>query len=1635
MRRRFTLAGMLIFLFMRAVGQYDPAGGAIFHLKVREAYNQWGNRNTPTWIVNGTCVARDGNGWMYFDQPVGTRWGSVNSDISFSLDAWQEDSDCSNRCVWEDGCNAFGNDSDDGRAQYTHYFNLSNNSTGFPVAAPGEYYELPSEFLWGGYGVKISVSYTTPVPKKPGITVNGNSYEGGNVCSSNTVVLSPDIHVNPIYHALINYSWQYHIKGDSTLKSRWICTRYECGILRKPACKTCTPTPSQESKAAANCYCEDGYRDYYNVPNWKSLPNTNGGNNNGKLDVSLNTLEGLQNLTSNKQVFFRVSALANNSTASGYSVASNVVDVNPSAPTSDLVASLSCSATPTGKITLQNVVSAFASPAPKYLIKNDVVTDPGCDPTIPGNCLGTGNISGDISNLPNYEIPTPVASGTYTVFLFNGGGSQGFCPSVGKIVVVPSIPDLGVNSLQANSIACHGADNGSISYSISQGRPDNVSHVLTNTTTGQVWSQSSSAAGATIGFGSLTPGTYQLTTTDNCSPPVTTHNVVISQPAKVIAANLQAAAATCASPGNGTTRVDVTKSTGTETSSSFAYQLFLGGSLYNESITTNNSYTWSNLPVGNYTIMVREPGALDCNASNNVFTIDAPPALSIPGISTNPTLCYGSSDGNLSFTGSGGANAYYFEATPMSGGPTIQNTNGNFSGLPAGNYQIAIRSQLAGCNDSYAYPNPVTVNQPSPIGISLSKQNISCYGQANGSLTATPSGGTPVSPGQYSYAWEVDKGGSWVTVPAFTGTASSLQSGTYRVRVTDANNCSQPSTSEQIIEPAQLQITNVMINDIKCLGETGSLAATSSGGTGSVSYEYSSNGGVSFQPLTGTTLLSAGLYQLRGIDQNGCQASASGTYSITAPGSVLAFNHTLSNYNGFAISCFGGNNGTITISPSGGNGGGYSGYTYAIGSGSYSDNPVIGNLFAGSYQVKVKDARGCVVEKLVMLTQSSEQINPNLIEKKDVPCSNDITGILEVSAQGGLPPYQFALNNNPPQVSGRFTGLMPGTYTIRITDGNNCSTNYTDIIASGSPAIQLDNIAISDIKCAGDKGFMAVQANGGTAPLTLEYSLNGGNSYSAFTSLTPLNAGDYIIRIKDSKGCQVQVPSSYSITQPPSPLTFSATTSDYNGYGVACFGGNNGFITIAPSGGNGGSYMNYLYSVSGNPYNNEPIVSKVTAGSYSVKVRDGRQCEVEKIITLTQPDQAVSATLIDKKDVVCAGDNEGIIEINAAGGVAPYQFVLDGNLTQSDGKFSSLEAGSYTVLVKDKNQCESTIAVSVLSNNPAPQITTTINSVKCFGESNGSIDVSLAGGSPPFQYSWSGFNQTTASLGNLRAGTYILKITDNVGCVDDVELEVKQPDRLRMSVDILPTCFGQRTGEVNVEARGGVAPYQYSVTGSSSYQDTPLFTSLRAGDYTVRIKDANGCTGKDEIEVTEKNSKAEPNFLVSTKRYASDTLVATDISVPRPDSIQWTFDPRIVIVDDDKWSPQMLFTEAGKFTMSMAGFYSGCNYTITKTLSINPFDPEAVLIDEPKYKAIEEFEVYPNPSTTGNFDIDIKLSHKQYILVTVLDALGTVKQTRYWEKVKQVKDNITMANVVAGLYLVRVVTETDVRETRVMIDR
>jgi hypothetical protein len=178
----------------------------------------------------------------------------------------------------------------------------------------------------------------------------------------------------------------------------------------------------------------------------------------------------------------------------------------------------------------------------------------------------------------------------------------------------------------------------------------------------------------------------------------------------------------------------------------------------------------------------------------------------------------------------------------------------------------------------------------------------------------------------------------------------------------------------------------------------------------------------------------------------------------------------------------------------------------------------------------------------------------------------------------------------------------------------------------------------------------------------------------------------------------------------------------------------------------------------------------------------------------------------------------------------------------------------------------------------------------------------------------------------------------------------------------------------------------------------------------------------------------EPDFLVATKRNALDTLVVTDISVPKPDSIAWLFDPSAKILNADQWAPQLSFDNAGTYAVSMTGYFDGCAYTVTKNLSLNPYEPAAAEEKLPDYHPIESLVVSPNPSN-GAFKVAVKLNKKYNLSLVIYDVLGVKHYTKSWDNVEEIDLDIVLDKAAKGIYLIRAITDSDARDAKIIIEK
>ena len=738
-------------------------------------------------------------------------------------------------------------------------------------------------------------------------------------------------------------------------------------------------------------------------------------------------------------------------------------------------------------------------------------------------------------------------------------------------------------------------------------------------------------------------------------------------------------------------------------------------------------------------------------------------------------LCFGDTNGSLTATATDGTPPYSYSWSNGDSGATISN-------LAAGTYGVTV-TDANGCMATTSG----TVNEPPELTTTTQSVHDVCPGEATGGVMVLPVGGTP----PYTYLWSTG---------ATTQGEATLPAGVYTVTVTDANGC----TAVDDIEIVELPGPEVSISGdpIICgIGNTTDLTATATGGTGNYQYEWNTGA------LVPTITVGSGAYSVTVTDGNGCTDEASISVSL------IDVSITLSSTD---VICNGDENGTATVTVSGGD----MPYTYEWSNG--ATTPMITGLAPGIYTVEVEEANGC--KAMGMITVSEPPPISIIGEVSDILCFGLETGAIDIFAVGGTAPFTYDWadlpGTNDPQDR---MGLAAGTYTVTVTDANGCTAMESYTIIEPSQLILTGEVA--DVLCIGDEnGAIDLTVNGGTPPYIYNWSTG-----ATTQDLNGLGAGTYTVTVVDDNGCGRT--EEYTVNE-PLPLDLNVVVTD-----VLCPGESTGAIDLMVSGGT----PPYTYSWSNGVITED--LDGLAAGSYTVTVTDANGCTASATVTINEP-PALMLT-VQVTNILCNGDATGAIDLTVTGGVQPYTFSWSNGVTTED--LDGLTAGSYNGTVTDANGCTASATVTVMES-PALMLSAQVTNVPCAGDEAGAIDLTVTGGTPPYTYNWSN-GATTQDLDGLSAGDYTGSVTDANGCTASATLTVDEPTALDLSAvttDVL--CAGDETGAIDLTVTGGTPPYTYSWSNGATTQD---LDGLAAGSYTGTVTDANGCTASAMVTINE----------------------------------------------------------------------------------------------------------------------------------------------------------------------------------------
>ena len=891
-------------------------------------------------------------------------------------------------------------------------------------------------------------------------------------------------------------------------------------------------------------------------------------------------------------------------------------------------------------------------------------------------------------------------------------------------------------------------------------------------------------------------------------------------------------------------------------------------------ITSTNNTTVSNINIPglaaqNYIVRLVDsvsyyatnPDGNNPSSIYDIFSLNITQPLQLVNTATQLTslLCNSDCDATVRVNIFGGTPPYTL-SFGSSNSSIITAFDSVYSNLCAGSYGISV-SDLNSCIVSNSSPSNISISEPNPIVLNgsvssnFNGEDVSCFNALDGQITASISGGTP------NYTYSLD-GIVYTTSNVFSG----LSAGNYTIYYKDNNGC---DTSEQITITNAEDISGVISisSQVSCFsicdGELTFQVDNILSGTSP--YSYSLDGGPYQTSSTFNGLCGNVSYVITIKDANGCTYTAN---KFLSEPTQIVFSNTLSNYNGYNISCFGLADGEITFdAPSGG----LIPYSYSIDGNNFFTAMNFNGLTSGNYVIAVKDVIGCIASANVILTEPAEFLISTNIDNS-VTCPGFCDVEVSVLPTNGINPILYDMTGYPIQTSLSWTGMCGditfGTYTLTGTDNNGCisSTNIT----LTEPLPFLFSIDSASETCNALNGSASISITQGG---TQNYAYLWDDVLSQTTpTATSLSTGTYIITVTDANGCQFS--EDIFIAEADMIITFDSIPPCNN---IA-----DGEATVNPVG-------TPPYSILWQTGETTNTISGLNPGYYSVTVSDATGCIVTDSVEI--PVSAVVSVYLDSANsmlnVLCNGYQSDTILLNTSGGTGfgTYQYYIPGvfPIPQYNNVFSGLYAGIYNVYASDANGCTDQVQVTIFEPDVI-YYTASSNDVSCNAGSDGLVMIdSVSGGTSPYLYYWN-TGQNTSIINGLSAGNYIVSVTDLNNCVSNpqqVSVVVGQPSQLNSITNILnhSSCSGSQTaanGEAEVSVSGGTPGYSFSWSNGINGSNISL---LFPGTYIVDIIDNNGCTLSDTVIINPGNNPILDVTVQNVSCYgANDGMMITNAS-------------------------------------------------------------------------------------------------------------------------------------------------------------
>jgi gliding motility-associated-like protein len=585
-------------------------------------------------------------------------------------------------------------------------------------------------------------------------------------------------------------------------------------------------------------------------------------------------------------------------------------------------------------------------------------------------------------------------------------------------------------------------------------------------------------------------------------------------------------------------------------------------------------------------------------------------------------------------------------------------------------------------------------------------------------------------------------------------------------------------------------------------------------------------------------------------------------------------------------------------------------------------NSSISNLAPGVYQVTILDAGGCPFTSSYTLTEPTD-IVITVDDENDITCFNAENGSISLSISGGTGNYSISWtkNGNTYATSEDLTNLGPGTYVVTVTDANNCGPKTETFTITQPLPLVVNLISQTNVLCYGAAtGAITVDVQGGTPnplPLDYVYSWTGPNGFSASTrDLSGIVAGTYTLEVSDAQGCLQTL----TVTLAENPLI----QINYTTTPITCYGANDASFTVNISGG----IAPYQFT-----WNNLSTVlnqTNLAAGTYTITVTDAVGCvQTTSIIIPEAPLFTVTPVV---NTISCFGANNGSIQLNLVGGIAPVSLVWSDGSTAGTTR-NNLPPGVYTVTITDSKPCQ--IVRTFIITEPQPLVLNAqlTNAIDCTIPTSGSIDLIVSGGTPPYTYAWTN-GSTQEDLNQIPNGNYAVLVTDANGCSQQAQYTIFRPSPIAITVDeqVTHDCEQKTVFQRFVaSATGGVPPFTYQwSSGIISGVNAEIMTTDVEGIVTLTVTDAAGCIATYTVNV-DLIQLGSVDFDTSSIGYTTygiysinDPITFTSMLTGDYLNVVWDFGDGTF---SNELNPVHIYSSPGQYIVTQTVYYPfGCVY-------------------------------------------------------------------------------------------------------------